>query len=356
MTEPPQRPRFGPVRQIPPDEVLKGLTGAAADTGWVVDQFGDDGGYPNGGIWQVSADRPNGAGPSSVWVKRTGASYLGDSRVWRCRFASDDPQWWGREAAFYESDLAVSGWPGGVRAARCYAIDDHDECRDLWLESVDVPAPLRVCERAASGLAGWQVAHLDSDRSWLAEDWIPTHVSRYGLDNERTLAHPAWPTAIDRGLDPVLRCVVEVRVTDPAEIRRQLQDFPQVLTHHDFHHANIGTVDEEVVIIDWAFVGWGPIGHDAGHLALDAEADLGASPSEAWHAMQSAYCDGLSAAGWSGDLDLVRRSMVVSNALRLGWTIDHFLSVAEQLSDDTFAAMSARMNFLAGLLELESQS
>ena len=101
------------------------------------------------------------------------------------------------------------------------------------------------------------------------------------------------------------------------------------------------------MIIDWAFVGWGPIGHDVGHLALDILA--GVSPREAWQTMQAAYCDALQAAGWPGDPSLVRRSMVVSNILRLGWTIDHFLSVADRIPDDTFAAMSARLRFLAGL-------
>lgn len=259
--EPPQRPRFGPIPEIPPDAVLKALSGADSDTEWTIERFGNDDGYPNGGIWRVTADRLSGPGPFNTWVKRTGASHLGTSQVWRCRSAPDDPQWWGREAAFYESDLATYGWPSGVRAARCYTVDDHDDCRDLWLESVDIPANLHTYERAANGLARWQVANIDAKHSWLSDDWISSHVRRHGLDNEQTLAHPAWPAAIARGLDPVLREVVKARVTDPAEIRRRLRDFPQVLTHHDFHYRNVGTVGDEVVIIDWAFVGWGPIGH-----------------------------------------------------------------------------------------------
>lgn len=347
--EPPQRPRFGPIRQTPPEAVVKELAGAASDSQWAVDQLGNEGGYPNGGLWLTTATSLSGRGPSSAVVKRTGACHLGTFPVWRCRSARDDPQWWGREAAFYESDLATSGWSAGVRAARCYTVDDHDDCRDLWLEYVDIPTDLRGYEKAASGLARWQVANSDTKHAWLSEDWIPTHVGRHGLDNERTLAHPAWPAAIDKGLDPMLREVVRSRVTDPIEIRRQLRQFPQVLTHHDFHYKNLGTVGDDVVIIDWAFVGWGPIGHDVGHLAMDIDADLG-RPSEVWHAMQSAYCAGLAAAGWTGDLAVVRRSMEVSNGLRLSWAIDHVLSIAEQVPDATLAAASARMCFLADLL------
>jgi Phosphotransferase enzyme family len=347
------------LRTTPPPDVRAALTGAAPGSGWTVDRLGDGwDGYPNGGLWRVTAASRDGTGPFQAVVKRTGGNHLGHSKVWRCRFDRDDPQWWGREAAFYGSDLARSGWTGGVRAASCYAIDDHDDCRDLWLETVDIPATLSVYAQAASGLARWQVAHTnnaDTDKAgntddWLARGWIPTHVSRFGLDNERTLAHPAWPAAIGRGLDPDLRDLVKERVTDPTEIRDRLREFPQVLTHHDFHHGNVGTIGKDVVIIDWAFVGWGPIGHDAGHLALDVVADLG-DVSQVWQVMQSAYCAGLEEAGWQGDLSVVRRSMVVSNKLRLGWNIDHVLSVADQVSDDDLAAMSTRLSFLANLHE-----
>lgn len=349
--EPPQLPRFGPIRDVPPDEVVKGLSGAAVDTGWTCERFGSDGDFPNGGIWRVTADRRNGdqTGPVSAWAKRTGPNYLGDSDVWRCRFAADDPNWWGREAAFYESELATSGWTGGVRAASCYVVDDHDECRDLWLEDVhDVPASLDVCRRAAAGLARWQVANLDVAYSWLSDNWIPTHIGRRALDNQRTRSHPAWSTAIERGLDPTLRELVEDRITDPVEIRQQLEGFPRVLTHYDFHTHNIGTVGAHTVVFDWAFVGWGPIGHDVGHLALD-EAGRAGSPSEVWNQLQAAYCEGLAEAGWTGDLAVVRRSMAVSNALRLGWAIDHFLSLVDTLPDDVFAAAAGRLRFQAEL-------
>lgn len=350
LDEPPQQPRFGPIREVPPDDVVMRLSGAASDTGWIFERFGADGGFPNGGIWRVAADRQCGPGPFAAWVKRTGPGYLGDSHVWRCRSASDDPQWWGREAAFYESDLATSGWTAGIRAARCYAIDGHDDCRDVWLEAVDVPAASpRICEQATRGLARWQVGNLDAEHSWLSEDWIPIHVWRHGVDNQRTLAHPAWPLAIERGLDPMVREVVVARVTDPAKIQERLREFPRVLTHYDFHTHNIGTVGDEVGILDWAFVGWGPIGHDVGHLVLDLEAGPTCSPPEVWDTMRSAYCDALAAAGWGGDRAVVHRSMAVSNVLRLGWTIDHFLQLVERVPDEKFAAMSAQLAFLASL-------
>src|SRR5690606_19814779 len=132
-TAPPQLPRFGPLRPVPPAEVIRRLPGAAPGTGWTAHRFGDGRGYPNGGIWRVVADHRRSPDPAEVWVKRTGPSYLGTFPVWSHRTDPGDPQWWGREAEFYDSELATTGWTEDVRPAWCH-VDDHDGCRDLWLE------------------------------------------------------------------------------------------------------------------------------------------------------------------------------------------------------------------------------
>jgi hypothetical protein len=344
-----QLPRFGPLRPAPPAEILDLLTGAVPGTGWTADRIGNEDGYPNGGLWRVEADHRRPDGPAAVYVKRTGAAHLGTFRVWRLQPDPTDPQWWGREAEFYQSELATSGWTGDVRVARC-VVDDHDGCRDLWLEEVaGIPAPLEMCRRAVAGLARWQVGHAASDHPWLADGWIAAHVGRYELDNERTLAHPAWPAMIERGLDPALRDLVAARVVEPAGIARLLSEFPRALTHHDFHDANVGTVGDQVVIIDWAYVGWGPIGHDVGHLALSLDPAGSVDPAVAWQILETAYCDALDAAGWSGDLGIVRRSMVVSNQLRLGWCLDALLDAADKITDDALAVQSRMLTFLGEL-------
>ncbi len=348
-SEPEQLPRFGPLRRVPPPETVAMLTGAEAGTEWTASRIGDDQGYPNGGLWRVEAERRRSTGPSAVVVKRTGAGHLGTFRVWRLSADPADPQWWGREAEFYRSDLATSGWTADVRTPRCH-VDDHDGCLDLWIEEVGgIPAPLEICRRAAAGLAHWQVANAATDHGWLADEWIADHLGRYALDNERTLAHPGWPAAIDRGLDPALRDLVGARVTDPAEVRRRLSAFPRALTNHDFHNGNIGTIGDQVAVIDWAYLGWGPIGHDVGHLALSLEPAGAADPAEAWRVLETAYCDALSAAGWSDDPAEVRRSMVVSNQLRLSWWIDTVLDAADKITDDDLAAKSRLLIFLGDL-------
>lgn len=343
-----QRPRFGPLRAVPPGEAVA-LLGGVPPTAWTTSWIGGEGGYPNGGLWRVEADPARPTGPTALVVKRTGAAHLGTFPVWRGRAEREDPQWWGREAEFYRSDLAESGWPSDVRVARCH-VDDHDGCRDLWLEEVfDIPAPLEVCRRAVIGLAHWQVANQHSDHAWLSTGWIAKHVARQGLDNARTLGHPGWSAAIDRGLDPELRELVLTRRTDPLEVEAELSIFPAALTNHDLHSANIGTIGDQVVLIDWAYVGWGPIGHDVGHLASSLEPVLSTDLAEAWEVLATAYCDALVTAGWTGDLGVVRRSMAVSNQLRLSWSIDALLTAAEHLGDEELLAHSQRLTALGRL-------
>lgn len=344
-----QLPRFGTLRPEPPSEVLDRLTGAEPGSEWTARPMGNDGGYPNGGLWRVTADRTRSDGPSAAVVKRTGAAYLGTFTAWHLHPDPSAPQWWGREAEFYGSELATSGWTDDVRPARC-DVDDHDDCRDLWLEEVaDIPAPFEVCRRAVVGLAHWQVAHPVDEHRQLPADWIPSHLQLQALDNDRTLAHPAWPALIERGADPELRELVRQRITDPAEVDRLLSGFPPMLTHYDFHNGNIGTVDDHVVLIDWAYLGVGPIGHDAGHLALTFEPRDAVDPAIAWETVQNAYCDALVDAGWTGDPGVVRQSMVLSNRLRLGWEIDTLLSLADRASDADLATASHRLLFLGQL-------
>ena len=185
--------------------------------------------------------------------------------------------------------------------------------------------------------------------SGLPGDWISKHIARHCLDNERTLAHPAWPSAVERGLNPDLRDLVRARITDPAEIDDLLSGFPQMLTNYDFHNGNIGTAGDRVALIDWAYLGWGPVGHDVGHLAMTLEPRDMISAAEAWPMLQSAYCEALIAAGWPGDLDSVQRSMALSNQIRLGWQIDTLLAMVDQATDEQITAESHRLTFLATL-------
>lgn len=84
-------------------------------------------------------------------------------------------------------------------------------------------------------------------------------------------------------------------------------------------------------------------------LALSLAGQAHVELSDVWRVLEDSYCDGLLAAGWSGDLTVIRRSMRVSNQLRMGWVLAHLLDNAPHLPDSALAAASKTLSFLFDL-------
>lgn len=337
--------RFGPIRSVPPVAVQRVV--GDGQLGWTAERLGSEGDFPNGGMWRL---RQSGALGASVVVKRTGPQFLGGAGVWRGSTDPDHPQWWGREAVFYRSQLAARGWSSDARAAECYAIDGHDGVRDLWLEDVDgIPLPRTGYGRVVKALAGWQVHHQGIDEPWLSHGWIPAHLRRRSLDNTRTLQHPGWSKLFDLGFSQSVQDSVASRVTDPVVASEILAELPQLLTHYDFHHMNIGQSDGQAVIIDWATVGLGPAGHDVGFMLIDHGPELGPELPEVWNHLVDDYTAALHSAGSELTYAQVRRSVAISNVIRLGWTVDYLLSLIGRVADDRLAVLAAPTEYLVEL-------
>lgn len=304
--------------------------------------------FPNGGLWVFSRD-PN---TPDLFVKRTGPHYLGGDHVWALSPDPGHAMWWGREATFYLSPLAREGWPKNCRPVSCLAVGDNaDGVRDLWLEHIDMPSATSDVPVAIAALASWQTANQHTDVPWLAHDWIPTHIERRSMDNEVTLQHPGWARLVALGVQPETRRAVQGRITDGREAAAILDSLPTRLTHYDFHQMNIVTThDGAAAITDWATVGWGPIGHDVGHLVIDAAANSPGIGIEAlWSRYTSVYIDDLRQAGDAIATDVIMRSIALSNIIRQSWIIDHVLAAAGSLSDDDLARYVSILDFLARL-------
>jgi hypothetical protein len=292
---------------------------------------------------------PDGRSASAV-VKRTGPQHLGTDPVWRGSADPTHPQWWGRETEFYRSPLAAEGWGLDCRAAACYSVDDHDEVRDLWLEDVGgIPLPRSRYGTVVTALARWQMHHRSTNLAWLSRGWIPAHARRWGLDNRKTLADREWNRLRDLGMPPSVRDTVRYRITDPIVVTSILETLPQVLTHYAFHHMNLGEVDGHVVIIDWATVGWSPVGHDVGFMLIDHALDLGESITAAWNDLIRWYLAALHTAGGDYDPADVERSVAVSNVIRHGSMIDRLLYNSPVLTDQQIKATFPLFNLFADL-------
>ncbi len=124
-------------------------------------------------------------------------------------------------------------------------------------------------------------------RSWGWKDdlgLLPHHLrwAWFGVDQlagEAALGYPeAVPRIADEGWarfarlapDDVVDVVTQLR-HDPVPLSQALRATPQCFLHGDWKFGNLGTAaDGRTVLIDWAYPGEGPIGHElAWYLALN---------------------------------------------------------------------------------------
>ena len=102
-----------------------------------------------------------------------------------------------------------------------------------------------------------------------------------------------------------------------------LDGLPLTLCHHDFHSANLFDAgDATTAVVDWAFVGDGPIGEDAATLVADAVLDFVVDPAlldALYESVVDAYAAGLRSSGWSGDDATVRGAIAGCIAAKYAW-------------------------------------
>jgi hypothetical protein len=129
--------------------------------------------------------------------------------------------------------------------------------------------------------------------------------------------------------------------SERARLGGSLARLPQTFAHFDSQRRNLmirpnSAGQDELVAVDWAWCGLGPVGADAaillGNSLLLFEGDASAAPALD-QAIFPAYLEGLRAAGWTGDADTVRLAYSASIALfcpfaALTWTAS-FVSTAD---------------------------
>lgn len=229
------------------------------------------------GVWRVRA-----GGQSAVLkLLRLNA---GPHPKWPSRPEPDDPYFWLREPAAYESGLLQ---PFGV--PRLLArVDRPDGDVALWLEDGGDPYEKvwtpSLLGSAARRLGAAQRRLLGVDAPWLAHGWLREYFRLHEL--------PLDDGVLDR-----------------------LDEIPQTLCHNDLHPDN---VLDSGLLIDWAFCGVGPVGMDAGVLVADGLADESYPPEQADEVVDAvwrAYAEGFG----SGDEDV--RYGFVQGIRRLRWLV-----------------------------------
>ena len=220
-----------------------------------------------------------------------------------------------------EADAYQSGWlddlTGGLAAPRCFGILDHpDGTCWIWLEEVAEGIgwqwPLEHYGLVARQVGRFNGAYL-VDRplpawSWLSSDWLRHYVEQSApaiaplRGAQKSLWGRRWLPEEDS--DQFFRLWAERSVYFDA-----LDRLPQTICHFDIFRRNLfarrtANGDDQTVVIDWAFVGRGPIGADLNPLVWMSIALAGVEMDKSQELEEivfDGYLEGLRDAGWHGD-------------------------------------------------------
>lgn len=285
---------------------------------------------------------------------------------WQAGAELDHWYYWRQEADAYASGL-LAGLTGGLRAPRCYLVAERgDGSIALWLEDVD-GAPASTWSLERYGLAARHLGEAQGpfavgrrlpEHAWLSRGWLRTYLAQreidLGLLQDATIwRHPLVAPWFPR--PPIDELVA--MADDRERFLRILAQLPPTLAHLDLHPANLFDDAGTTVLIDWAFVGLGALGEDAGNLVPDAVLDFHVPPEridDLHSAVVEGYEAGLRAAGWEGPSTLVRLGMAATVAAKYAWIAPALLRTAaerrEQLNrrptEEAVAAWATTVRYL----------
>jgi Phosphotransferase enzyme family len=239
------------------------------------------------------------------------------------------PGYWKREVLAYQSGLL---WqlPGGVTAPRCYAIQElPDGVYCVWLEMVrerDGQWTREQHHRAAHHLGRFNGAYLTGltlpEADWFTRGRIS--LSRFAsVEPDRKNLLQYSETSLGRWLSkPSIERMM--RLWEQREgLFAGLDRLPTCFCHHDAFRRNLmlrPTADgtDELVAIDWSFVGSGKVGQETAMTTTGALEFLevpAANARELDQAVFDGYVAGLREAGWQGDLQPARFGYTATAAL-----------------------------------------
>jgi hypothetical protein len=322
--------------------VISGVLGRnAAPTGpLAVQKIGASGGHATAGIFHVAGQAQT-ATDATAWSAVVKALGVPENPSPGIEYDAL------REVEVYRSQ-AFAKLCGGVRAPRCYAIQEQEGVQLLWLEDLtSAPQPpwsaqhfLATARHLGQFNAHWPAHALPT---W---DWLYSHDLRTSFHNpsyqdvfDRLLAqqdHPLVQIFAPRDLLPAL-----LRLWDESDaLLTQTDGMGRGVCHLDCHPRNLFPMkgpetESYTVAIDWVKVGIGSLGIDIGHLLASPLTWLDISPEEAQHLREpiyEAYLSGLRDQGWAGkgeEVRLVYLTRLMCEAIRNTNLVIHAINNAE---------------------------
>lgn len=237
------------------------------------------------------------------------------------------PHYWLREVEVYRSGFADS-IPGNLFVPKCYRLEQPTEnvCW-LWLEYVEQTTPDNWDDaafiRAARYLGQLNGGYLQTNpvpvQAWMSQDWHRRNLKQIApaFENFKTaMNHPLYQQGF-----PADSHTSILDMWDKQErYLVALDNVPQTICHYDAFRNNLLVHHDEIAIIDWTFVGVGPLGSDIATMlwvsfvfnCLNA-----ARMDSLYEPVFESYLAGLQDAGWDGDVKQVRLGYAVSFPVRV---------------------------------------
>jgi hypothetical protein len=248
----------------------------------------------------------------------------------------EHPLYWEREALAYQTGL-LEDLPGGLTAPRCLALTRRPGDQ-LWLwldEARDRYGPRWPLEQYASAarcLGRFNGAYLAGRRlptyPWLCGPATLRAMLDHFAGFEDIIRDPqAWQQPLVQRAIPASAADRLLRLwAERAPLLDALERLPQTLCHKDAWRHNMfaqpgASGQDALVMIDWAYVGRGELGLDAGDLFAASYSLFGVepcAPRELDRAVFENYLEGLRAAGWEGDRGVARFGYAAYAALKYG--------------------------------------
>ena len=314
------------------------LAGPAELLEWRVEAINPGMGSATGGMYRVagSALVDGQAAPWSIILK---VMRLDASSANPAAREIDHALYWEREALVYQSAL-LDDLPGGVTAPRCLAVMRRpDDALWLWLEEArdryGPQWPLEQYASAARCLGRFNGAYL-AGRPIPAYPWLCGPATLRGmLEHFAGLQdvirdRQAWQQPLVQRVLPASTAERLLRLwADRAPLLDALERLPQTLCHKDAWRRNMfappGPAGRDTLaMIDWAYVGRGELGLDAGDLFGASYSLFGVEPCEPRELDEvvfEQYLEGLYSAGWKGDRRAARFGYAAYTALKYGWLV-----------------------------------
>ena len=282
-------------------------------------------------VWRVDG------GDRAAVVKVLADGY-GDP-TWRGSQDPTQPWYWRREQHLYRHGIPWTYTEAGLRAPRLLDVMDRDDGTvALWLEAITGTTGQDwsltefglLAERLGRAQGPYLVDQPLPTESWWCRQFMGRYLRTFDddvdyalLDDDRAWAVPL----IAENVDPELRSTVLRLVAEQDELLGWLESRPRVVAHLDVWPRNLFRHGDDVVLVDWAFCGFGAAGEDIANLIVDSVFDL-LHPPGRLGAIESTvvdrYLKGLRDAGWKGPEDDILLALGCT-AVKYLWLLPHML-------------------------------